>query len=52
MLDDLERARESLASVGVAAEIVPRERIREEIGSDAYYGASRSPTAACVHPGR
>src|SRR4029079_11206624 len=38
-LPDLERARDALATVGVAATIVPRARIHEEIGSDAYYGA-------------
>ena len=35
----LEHERESLASMGVESTVVPRERIREEIGSDAYYGA-------------
>jgi glycine/D-amino acid oxidase-like deaminating enzyme len=36
---ELEHARESLASVGVRSTVVSRERIREEIGSDAYFGA-------------
>ena len=49
---ELEEARESLASVGVAARIVPRERIREEIGSDAYYGGLAVPDSGLLHPGR
>jgi glycine/D-amino acid oxidase-like deaminating enzyme len=49
---DLEHARESLAFMGVEATLVPRDRIREEIGSDAYYGALAVPNSALVHPGR
>ena len=49
---DLELARDSLASVGVAAEVVPRERIREEIGSDVYYAGLVVPSSGLVHPGR
>lgn len=49
---DLEQQRESLALVGVPSMIVPRERIREEIGSDAYYGALIVPGSGLVHPGR
>jgi glycine/D-amino acid oxidase-like deaminating enzyme len=51
-VDELELARESLASVGVAAELVPRSRIREEIGSDAYFGGLVIPNTGLVHPGR
>jgi glycine/D-amino acid oxidase-like deaminating enzyme len=49
---ELEHARESLASMGVQTTLVPRDRIREEIGSDAYYGALVVPNSALLHPGR
>jgi glycine/D-amino acid oxidase-like deaminating enzyme len=49
---ELEHARESLASMGVETTIVPRERIRDEIGSDAYFGALVVPNSALLHPGR
>jgi glycine/D-amino acid oxidase-like deaminating enzyme len=49
---ELEHARESLASVGVAASVVPRERIREEIGTDAYFGALAVEGSGLLHPGR
>ena len=49
---ELEHARESLETVGVASTVVPRERIREEIGTDAYFGALAVETSALVHPGR
>ena len=49
---DLRQERESLATVGVASMIVPRERIREEIGSDAYHGALVVPGSGRLHPGR
>ena len=48
----LEHAREGLASVGVASTVVPRERIREEIGSDAYFGALAVEESGLLHPGR
>ena len=54
---ELEHERESLASVGVESTIVPRERIREEIGTDAYYGAlvvpgsGAAPSRAATSPG-
>ena len=32
--------------------MVPRERIREEIGSDAYYGALAVESSGLIHPGR
>jgi glycine/D-amino acid oxidase-like deaminating enzyme len=51
-LAKLEHERESLASVGVEAWMVPRERIREEIGSDAYHGALVVPGSGHLHPGR
>jgi len=49
---ELEHARKSLASVGVAASVVPRERIREEIGTDAYFGALAVEGSGLLHPGR
>ena len=49
---ELEHARESLASVGVSSTVVPRERIREEIGTDAYYGALAVEGSGLLHPGR
>jgi glycine/D-amino acid oxidase-like deaminating enzyme len=49
---ELEHARDSLAVMGVASTIVPRERIREEIGSDAYYGALVVEGSGLLHPGR
>jgi len=49
---ELEHARESLASVGVTASVIPRERLREEIGSDAYYGALAVEGSGLLHPGK
>ena len=49
---ELEQPATSLASVGVAATLVPRERIREEIGSDAYYGALAVEGSGLLHPAR
>ena len=49
---ELEHARSSLASLGFETTMVPRERIREEIGSDAYFGALAVPNSGLLHPGR
>ncbi|MDO8484785.1 MAG: FAD-binding oxidoreductase [Candidatus Limnocylindrales bacterium] len=49
---ELQHAQASLASMGADATIVPRERIREEIGSDAYYGALVVGGSGLLHPGR
>ncbi len=49
---ELEHARDSLAFVGVASQLVPRERIREEIGSDAYFGALAVEGSGLLHPGK
>ena len=49
---ELEHARSSLTAVGVASTVVPRERIREEIGTDAYYGALAVEGSGLLHPGR
>ena len=49
---ELEHARASLASVGVASAVLPRDRIREEIGTDAYFGALVVEGSGLLHPGR
>ncbi len=49
---ELREAQAGLASMGVAASVLPRERLREEIGSDAYYGALVVPESGLLHPGR
>ncbi len=51
-LPELEHARDALATVGVGSTIVPRERLHEEIGTDAYYGALAVEGSGLVHPGR
>jgi Glycine/D-amino acid oxidases (deaminating) len=51
-LAELEHAQESLAFVGVQSSMVSRERIHEEIGSDAYYGALAVEGSGLLHPGR
>ncbi len=48
----LEHARSSLASMGVETTLIARERIRDEIGSDAYFGALAVPNSGLLHPGR
>ena len=49
---DLEEERDSLASVGVDAQLVPRERLHDEIGSDAYHAGLVVPGSGLLHPGR
>ncbi len=49
---ELEHARTDLAAVGVDSTVVPRERLHEEIGTDAYFGALAVEGSALVHPGR
>jgi glycine/D-amino acid oxidase-like deaminating enzyme len=48
----LDEARDSLVAMGTSAEVLPRERIREEIGSDLYLGALVIEGSGSVHPGR
>lgn len=48
----LEEERESLALVGVDAGVIGRDRIREEIGTDAYFGALVFERSGGLHPGR
>ena len=49
---DLHEAIESLAIVGVEASFVPRERLHEEIGSNAYFGGLVYPGSGLLHPGK
>jgi glycine/D-amino acid oxidase-like deaminating enzyme len=51
-VDDLHEQIESLAAVGVEATFVPRERLREEIGTDAYYGGLLYEASGLLHPGK
>ena len=48
----LEQERDSLASVGVESRFVPKDKLREEIGSDAYHGGLVVPGSGLLHPGR
>ena len=41
-----------LRSMGVAAHVVPKDRLREEVGSDAYHGALVVDVGGIVHPGK
>jgi glycine/D-amino acid oxidase-like deaminating enzyme len=41
-----------LADFGVESTFVPKDRLREEIGSDAYHGGLASPQAGLLHPGK
>jgi glycine/D-amino acid oxidase-like deaminating enzyme len=50
--DDLQKAVDGLASFGVEASFVPRERLREEIGSDAYYGGLAVAAGGLLHPAK
>ncbi|MFZ5854037.1 MAG: NAD(P)/FAD-dependent oxidoreductase [Chloroflexota bacterium] len=51
-VEELRAAQESLAVAGVASTLVPRERLREEIGTDAYFGALAVEGSGGLHPGR
>ena len=51
-VDDLVEAGRTLADFGVESTFVPRERLREEIGSDAYHGGLAAPEAGLLHPGK
>ena len=51
-VEDLHAAAESLAAFGVEAAFVPRERLREEIGSDAYFGGLAVTSSGLLHPGK
>jgi glycine/D-amino acid oxidase-like deaminating enzyme len=47
-----EDERDSLASMGVRAELLPRNRVAEEIATDAYLGALVIDGSGSLHPGR
>jgi glycine/D-amino acid oxidase-like deaminating enzyme len=49
---DIAQLRESLAGRGVASTLVPREKLHDEIGSDAYHAGLVIPGGGIVHPGR
>ena len=49
---ELQHAQASLASLGTATTLIPREHLRSEIGSDAYFGALVVPGSGLLHPGR
>jgi glycine/D-amino acid oxidase-like deaminating enzyme len=51
-VERLEREQESLAVMGVESWVVPRGRIHEEIGSDAYHGGLAVKGSGLLHPGR
>ena len=51
-VEDLRQAAETLPSFGVEASFVRRERLREEIGSDAYYAGLAVPSSGLLHPGK
>ena len=51
-VEDLHEAIDSFAVVGVEATFVPRERLREEIGSDAYFGGLVYHGSGLLHPGK
>jgi glycine/D-amino acid oxidase-like deaminating enzyme len=51
-VERLRNAQRDLAFMGIEATVVSRARIREEIGSDAYYGGLVVPDSGLLHPGR
>jgi glycine/D-amino acid oxidase-like deaminating enzyme len=51
-VEDLHEAIASLSVVGGQARFVPRERLREEIGSDAYYGGMLVENGGLLHPAK
>ena len=48
----LEQQQASLAAIGVTSTMVPRDKVREEIGTDAYHGGLVVPGSGLLHPGR
>ena len=50
-VEELHDASEELAAMGVQTAFIPRERIREEIGTDAYFGALVVEGSGLLHPG-
>jgi glycine/D-amino acid oxidase-like deaminating enzyme len=51
-VEDLRHANDGLALMGVSATLVPRELLRDEIGSDAYFGGLAIDGGGLLHPGK
>jgi glycine/D-amino acid oxidase-like deaminating enzyme len=51
-IGDLIESGRTLVDFGVDAAFVPREQLREEIGSDAYHGGLAVAQGALLHPGK
>jgi glycine/D-amino acid oxidase-like deaminating enzyme len=49
---DLEEAQASLASAGVSSTLIPRAALRDEIGTDAYFGGLAVPGSGTLHPAK
>jgi len=49
---ELEASVGTLAAFGVEASFVPRDRLRDEIGSDFYHGGLVFPPSGLLHPGK
>ena len=49
---DFEAEAAALAGYGLAARAIPRDRVREEIGTDAYHGALAIDAGGVLHPGK
>jgi glycine/D-amino acid oxidase-like deaminating enzyme len=49
---DLIEAGRTLADFGVESTFVPKDRLREEIGTDAYHGGLAAPLAGLLHPAK
>src|SRR4029079_7666092 len=49
---DLQASVETLRAFGIEASYVPRDRLREEIGSDFYHGGLVFPPSGLLHPGK
>lgn len=44
--------RQQVAATGIEAEVLPAERVREEIGSDSFYGGVRYKIDGLLHPAK
>jgi glycine/D-amino acid oxidase-like deaminating enzyme len=51
-VDELIESGRVLADFGIETEFVPKERLREEIGSDAYYGGLVATQAGLLNPAK
>jgi glycine/D-amino acid oxidase-like deaminating enzyme len=51
-VEELHAAAASLAAVGATSRFVPREELRTEIGTDAYYGALAIEHSGGLHPAK